>query len=140
MCGSAMMDLDTFAKMAGLVGVAVFVLICVLNGVKGVMTRSTAETDDQTIVVDWFDFVAYILAIASVPKMVFAPMGMILYYSISTVCQSSDLGLVLAAWSLFNGMIAIIDFIGIIKNWNYLKLWESPFQGEKEETNMPKEE
>lgn len=140
MCGVPVMDLDTFAKMAGLVGVAVFLFICVLNGVKGVLTRSMEENQEQPILVDWSDFVAYTLALTSVPKMIFAPIGMIMYYSLSTICQSSDLGLVMAAWSVFNGMIAIIDLVGIIKNWNYLKLCGSSAQGVKEDTTMPKEE
>jgi len=74
------------------------------------------------------------------PKILFSPIGnvicsvgMILYFWISTMCQSSDLGLIIAIWLLFNGMTAAID-------WHYLKSWESPFQGEKVSTNMPKDE
>jgi len=141
MCGVAVMDLDTFAKVAGLIGVALFLFICVLNGVRGVLIRSMAERNqEQPIVVDWFDFAAHMLALVSVPKMILAPFGMILYYSLSTVCQSSDLGLVVAAWSMFNGMIAIIDVVGIIKNWNYLKLCGPSIEGTKEDADMPQEE
>merc|ERR1719300_1772968 len=65
MCGVAVMDLDTFAKVAGLIGVALFLFICVLNGVRGVLTRSMEENQEQPILVDWSDFVAYTLALTS---------------------------------------------------------------------------
>jgi len=145
MCGNSSMNLGDFAMVAGFVGFTLFLLAFVLSAVRKVLIGTVTEKkDDQSKdskLMEWLDFWAFILTFTSIPKMAFSAMGMLMYYSMSRECQSSDLGLVIMAWSMFNGLIGIIDIVGIIKNWNHLKgCTLNSFHRTKTETSIPKKE
>jgi len=142
MCGVSPVNLGDFTMVAGSVGFTLFLLAFVLSTARKVLTGTIAEKkDDESKLMEWMDFWAFILTFTSVPKMVFALMGILVYYFMSTECQSSDLGLVIMAWSVFNGLIGTIDIVGIIKNWNHLKGSAMySFHRSKSETSIPKKE
>jgi len=140
MCSIHSVGFDEFAKMAGVVGISLFLMACVLSGVRRGLLLRANEVESEHLL-EWFNFFAFILSSTSLPKMVFATIGLSMYM-LSSECQSSDVATGVVAWSVFNGMIGVIDIIGIIKNWNYIKMCKVSLQSTsgKPELAMPKVE
>jgi len=141
MCGVSSVNLGDFALLASFVGLTLFLLAFVISAVRKSLSGTNVEKiDEQSKLMEWLDFWAFILTFISVPKLLLSCMGILMYLLISSECQSSDLGLMIMAWSVFNGLIGLIDVMGIIKNWNHFKVNVYSFHRSKSETSVPKKE
>jgi len=116
------LSLNDMAMLSGSVGLGLLILSCgVLSGSK-CMSLATQNNDGQSYTLrEWLKYYAFLLALTSLPKLVFATVGLAMYTFTSAECQSSDLGMVLTAWSLFTMVTGAIDVFGIVSNWSQLR-------------------